>query len=76
MQQAAPETIPTPPTMHEAPAPTRGASASTKVVIKPHWSARLRGPPKRYGEEVLLLVNDEPAKYKEDMMVPNSIKMT
>jgi hypothetical protein len=73
-QQAAPEIVPTPPTAPEAPAPTRGASASAEVVTEPHRVGRLCGPSERYGDEVLLLHNDKPTTFKEAMMGPDSIK--
>jgi hypothetical protein len=65
-----PKTVPTPPTTPEAPAPARGASAFTEDVTEPCRSSKLCAPPKRYGDEVLLLDNDEPATYKEAMMGP------
>jgi hypothetical protein len=58
----------------EAPALASGASASAKVVNELHRLGRLRGPPERYGDEVLLLHNDKPTTYKEAMMGPDSIK--
>jgi hypothetical protein len=63
-QQAAQEIVPTMPTAPEAPALTSGVNASVKAVTEPRRSSRLRALPKRYGEEVLLLDNDEPATYK------------
>jgi hypothetical protein len=36
--------------------------------------SRLCAPPERYGDEVLLLDNDEPATYKEAMMRPDPVK--
>jgi hypothetical protein len=59
MQQAMPETLPTPPTAPQAPAPARGASASTEVITESRRLGRLRGPPERYGDKVLLLHNDK-----------------
>jgi hypothetical protein len=80
---AAPETVPrhqampetsTPPTAPNAPALTSGVNASAEAITEPRRSSRLRAPPKRYGDEVKLLDNDEPATYKEAMMGPDSIK--
>jgi hypothetical protein len=68
--QAALETILTLPTVPEALALAGRTSASTEVVTEPCRSGRLRPPPRRYGDEVLLLDNDEPATYKEAMMGP------
>jgi hypothetical protein len=65
-------TLPTAPKAH---APARGASASAEVVTEPRRSGRICGPPKKYGDKVLFLDNDEPTTYKEVMMGPDSIKM-
>jgi hypothetical protein len=67
--------VPTLPTVPEAPAPARGASASVEAVTEPRRLGRLCGPPERYGDEVLLLHNDKPTTYKEAMMGPDSIKI-
>jgi hypothetical protein len=72
--QAVPEIVLTPPMVPEAPALPRGASTSAKVSPKPRRSRRLHAPPKRYGDEVLLLGNDEFATYKEAIMGPESVK--
>jgi hypothetical protein len=72
--QAAAGTVLTPPTAPEAPALTSGVNASTEAVTKPHRSSRLCAPPERYGDEVLLLDNDEPDTYKEAMMGPDSVR--
>jgi hypothetical protein len=68
------ETVPTPPTMPEAPAPARGSSESAEVVTEPHRLGRICGPPERYGYKVLLLHNDKPTTYKEAMMVLTPLK--
>jgi hypothetical protein len=73
-QQAAPETVPTPPTVPNAPALTSAVNASTGAITGPRRSSRLRASPERYGDEVMLLDNDEPATYKEAMMGPDSVK--
>jgi hypothetical protein len=52
----------------EAPALTSGVNSSAEAVTKPRRSSRLCAPSERYGDEVLLLDNDEPATYKEAMM--------
>jgi hypothetical protein len=49
----------------EAHAPTRRINTSAEVTTEPRRSSWLHTPTKRYGEEVLLLDNDEPAIYKE-----------
>jgi hypothetical protein len=64
-QQVMPENVLTPLMAPEAPALPSGAGASAEVVTEPHRSSRLHAPPKRYGDEVLLLDNDEPTTYKE-----------
>jgi hypothetical protein len=64
----------TSPTVPEDPAYASGPSASTKVATEPRRSSTLHALPERYGDEVLLLGNDEPATYKEAMMGPDSVK--
>jgi hypothetical protein len=70
-----PKTVLTPSTAPKALALTSGVNASSEAITEPHRSSRLRAPLKRYGDEVMLLLdNDEPATFKESMMGPDSVK--
>jgi hypothetical protein len=72
--QPVPKIVLTPPMVPEAPALPRGASTSTEVSPKLRRLRRLHAPPERYGDEVLLLDNDELATYKEAVMGPEFVK--
>jgi hypothetical protein len=58
----------------EVLAPAGRTGASVKVITEPRRSGRLCAPPERYGDEVLLLDNDEPDTCREAMMGPDFFK--
>src|SRR5664279_4252021 len=71
---AAPEAVLEMPMAPNAPTPATVTVLEIEAYIEPRRSGRVHLPIARFKDEVLLLDNNEPATYKEEVMGPDSVK--